>query len=63
MYFNPSFSKQSPWVWETSDFYKSITSKVLKIPDPAVLPNTDIKAPYVLIGDEAYPLLPFLLKR
>lgn len=36
--------------------------KKLKIPEPSFLPQTNVKAPYVLLSDEAYPLLNFALK-
>lgn len=34
----------------------------LNIPSDAVLPNSEIVAPYVFIGDEAHPLLKHLMK-
>lgn len=34
----------------------------LNLPKPENLQETDVKAPFLLIGDEAYPLPPFLLK-
>lgn len=42
--------------------YRALTEKKLKFPEPSYLPGTQVKVPYVFVGDEAYPLLPFLLK-
>jgi hypothetical protein len=37
-------------------------NRSLDIPPDDCLPSTDISVPYVVIGDEAYPLLGNLLK-
>lgn len=41
---------------------RAIKEKLFDIPAPTVLPNSDIVAPYVFLGDEAFPLLENLLK-
>lgn len=57
------YGKQSDGgTFKASDLYQLLHNKQLIIPEPNNLPNTNIKAPFVLIGDEAYPLLPYLLK-
>lgn len=57
------FGKQSDGgTFYCSDFYKLLTTKKIEIPEPSELPGTNVKAPYVLIADEAYPLLDFVLK-
>lgn len=57
------FGKQSDaGTLQASDLYSVLTKGKLEIPEPSYLPNTNVKAPYVFVGDEAYPLLPFLLK-
>jgi len=33
-----------------------------KIPEPKALPGTNIKVPYVIVGDEAFPLKTYLLR-
>ncbi|XP_050311194.1 uncharacterized protein LOC126746841 [Anthonomus grandis grandis] len=57
------YGKQSDGgTFQSSELYKLLSNKQLDIPEPAYLPQTTLKAPFVLIGDEAYPLLPYLLK-
>lgn len=57
------YGKQSDGgAFQSSGFYRLLTTKEIKIPEPSNLPGTQTKAPYVFIGDEAYPLLQFLLK-
>lgn len=57
------YGKQSDGgTFQASMLYQQLQSKQLEIPEPTYLPETTTKAPFVLIGDEAYPLLPFLLK-
>ena len=57
------YGKQSDGgTFQASEPYHALTDGKLKFPGPATLPQTNVMAPYVLIGDEAYPLLPFVLK-
>ena len=57
------YGKQSDGgTFQASEVYRQLKNGILKIPEPCNLSQTTIKAPFVLIGDEAYPLLPFLLK-
>lgn len=39
-----------------------IRNKFFDLPPPKILPNTNIQAPHVFLGDEAFPLLTNLLK-
>lgn len=57
------YGKQSDGgTFQASDLYDLLQKQNLDIPEPAFLPGTYVKAPYVFLGDEAYPLLPCLLK-
>uniref|UniRef100_V5GD51 Putative nuclease n=1 Tax=Anoplophora glabripennis TaxID=217634 RepID=V5GD51_ANOGL len=48
--------------FHASELYRQLKNKELSIPEPSYFAQTTTKAPFVLISDEAYPLLPFLLK-
>lgn len=48
--------------FEASDLFRLMQTNKLEIPNPANLPGTNVKAPYVFVGDYAYPLLANLLK-
>lgn len=39
-----------------------IRNKLFDLPPPKILPNTNIQAPHVFLGDEAFPLLTNLMK-
>ncbi|GFS11487.1 protein ANTAGONIST OF LIKE HETEROCHROMATIN PROTEIN 1 [Elysia marginata] len=57
------YGKQSDGgTFHASELYRALTDGKINLPRPSVLPQTDVIAPHVLIGDEAYPLLPFVLK-
>ena len=57
------YGKQSDGgLFHASDLYNAIINEQLNIPELSFLPNTNVKAPYVLVADEAYPLMPFILK-
>jgi hypothetical protein len=45
-----------------SDLF-SFDRKRISLPEPDFLPYSNVTAPYVVLGDEAYPLLPYLMKR
>lgn len=45
-----------------STLYKLIEKNKFKIPMPKRLTNSDVIAPYVLVGDEAYPLKHYLMR-
>ncbi|GFO46462.1 pescadillo homolog [Plakobranchus ocellatus] len=57
------YGKQSDGgTFQVSDFYRALETGKFESPEPADLPQTTVKAPFVFVADEAYPLLPFLLK-
>nr|CAI5847185.1 unnamed protein product [Callosobruchus analis] len=57
------YGKQSDGgTFQASDFYEFLTRNYLTLPEPSYLPQTNTKAPFVFISDEAYPLLLYLLK-
>ncbi|GFS11557.1 protein ANTAGONIST OF LIKE HETEROCHROMATIN PROTEIN 1 [Elysia marginata] len=49
-------------IFQNSNFFQLLRTKRLHLPDPAKIPNTDIEAPYVFVGDEAFPLIPNLMR-
>lgn len=57
------YGKQSDGgTFQNSNMYKLMHQKKLQIPDCDFLPETTVRAPYVFIADEAYPLMTNLLK-
>lgn len=57
------YGKQSDGgTFQASDFYRALIDGKLQLPEPAYLPQSEVRAPFVFVGDEAYPLMPFLLK-
>lgn len=58
-----AFGKQSDGgTFSSSDLHHLLRTGQLGIPPDAHLPGSNVSAPYVLVGDEAYPLLPNLLR-
>ena len=49
-------------VWSKCAFLKAVEDDKLNIPKPACLPLGEQAVPYLLVGDEAFALKPFLLK-
>ena len=57
------YGKQSDvGTFQVSDLYRAFKDQILETLKLSPLPNSNITAPYILVGDEVYPLLPFLLK-
>lgn len=44
-----------------SHLHEFIESGDISFPEPRILPNTNIQAPFFMVADEAYPLLPHLM--
>lgn len=58
-----AYGKQSDGgIFSLSNVYKCLKTNTFNMPSPEYLPSTEIKAPFVILGDEAYPLKPYLLK-
>ena len=47
--------KQSDGVFRYSALYQSLETRILKLPEDTVLPNSEIILPQVFVGNEAYP--------
>lgn len=45
-----------------TDFGRALSSKALNIPEPATLPNSDRKLPFVFVGDDAFALTTNFMK-
>lgn len=59
-----AYGKQSDGgVFRYSRLYTGLQNGVMELPAPKKLPGTNIKVPYVFVGDEAFPLLPYLMCR
>lgn len=57
------YGKQSDGgTFRSSALFLYMSDGRLKIPKESALPGSDITVPFVFVGDEAYPLLPNLLK-
>lgn len=49
-------------VWANSNFGQSLDSGTADIPPPKLLPGTMTMLPCALVGDEAFPLKPYLMR-
>lgn len=57
------YGKQSDGgTFHASDLYRALIEKRLQLPEPSPLPHSNVVAPFVFIADEAYPLLPYLMR-
>lgn len=57
------YGKQSDGgTFKASSLYKKLSQGTLNLPDSSPLPGSNLVMPYVMIGDEAYPLMKNLLK-
>lgn len=58
-----AYGKQSDGgTFKSSDLYYLLENKIIETPKVNNLPLSNMQAPFVLIGDEAYPLLTYLLR-
>lgn len=58
-----AYGKQSDGgTFSDSNIYQRFEANALNIPENENIPSTDISAPFVLLGDDAYPLKTYLLK-
>lgn len=49
-------------IFANSSLGKRLQQGTLRLPPNKTLTNTDVEAPYVIVGDEAFPLKPYLLR-
>lgn len=49
-------------VFSNSNLGKALHRGSLNIPANLTIPNTDTQVPYVIVGDEAFPLKPYLMR-
>lgn len=49
-------------IFANSNLGKALQQGTLSLPDNAALPGTSIEAPYVIVGDEAFPLKTYLMR-
>lgn len=58
-----SYGKNSDGgIFAHSNLGKALENNSLKIPESQTLPGTNTKAPFVIVGDEAFPLKTYLLR-
>jgi hypothetical protein len=58
-----AYGKQSDGgIFRRSSLYQLLNGNNFNIPDDKELPLTDVKLPFVILGDEAYPLLSYLMR-
>lgn len=58
-----SYGKNSDGgIFAHSNLGRALERNALNIPNPVELPGTNQKAPFVIVGDEAFPLKPNLLR-
>lgn len=58
-----SYGKNSDGgIFSHSNIGKALESSNFNIPEPAALPGSTIKLPYVIVGDEAFPLKSYLMR-
>lgn len=58
-----SYGKSSDsGIFQISQLYKKMINKTLKIPCPTLIGSDNIKYPFVIVGDEAFPLSENLLR-
>jgi hypothetical protein len=49
-------------VWEVSNLKHALETNSLNIPGPRQLPNCNMSLPFVIVGDDAFPLKTYLMK-
>ena len=49
-------------VWAKSNLKEYLEEKRLQVPDDSFLPFSNIKSPYMIVGDDAFPLKTYLMK-
>lgn len=54
-------SQSDSGIFTESNIYKYLKAKSFNVPNYKPLPNTKIPMPFVLLGDQGYPLKEYLL--
>jgi hypothetical protein len=49
-------------IFRHSSLYQLLSSKNSNMPNAKKLPPSDVELPFVIIGDEAYPLLSYVMR-
>ncbi|XP_018371952.1 PREDICTED: uncharacterized protein LOC108766874 [Trachymyrmex cornetzi] len=49
-------------VWANTEFASNLAAGNIFLPDPTLLPGTNIPFPFVFIGDEAFPLSTHMMR-
>jgi hypothetical protein len=49
-------------IFSFSNVYKRLETNTFNMPSDEYMPTTDISTPFVFLGDDVYPLKPYLLK-
>lgn len=49
-------------VFTATELFRRLENNEFNVPPQKILPNSNISTPHVLIGDEAFPLKPYLLR-
>uniref|UniRef100_A0A914UKM0 DDE Tnp4 domain-containing protein n=1 Tax=Plectus sambesii TaxID=2011161 RepID=A0A914UKM0_9BILA len=49
-------------IYDSSALGAALEMGALNLPPPSTLPGTDLLTPYVVVGDGAFPLKPYLMK-
>jgi len=55
-------SQSDGGIFAASKFQRALRSNMLNIPNPKNLPFANIETPHVFVGDEAYPLMKYLMR-
>lgn len=58
-----SYGSQSDGgIFKNSTFGQNFEDKSMNVPPPAELPNSEVKVPYCLVADEAFPLKQYIMR-
>jgi len=57
-----AYGKQSDGIFRHISLYQLLRSNNFNMPNAKKLPLSDVELPFVMLGDEAYPLLSYLMR-
>lgn len=49
-------------VWHKCNLHQAVEGNDFNIPPPSVLPLSNVESPYVIVGDDAFPLKTYIMK-